>query len=203
MLVLALPRDVVEAALLRVERLLERRPEAWSHLAARGKLRRLLGERCGLDDLRAAADAYLRAVSGPPSLQTPANLYRLAGDARAQALLERLREEVVADLDSSTGTGTLVDTCFLLGDDEGALQSAPRVAAGPAGQRHRDVALLAAGRARGDVGLLDEAVASLTRVATSRPFAAGGGMDAHDWLEIALVTRVQVSGEPSARLVEL
>ena len=208
MLVLSLPRDLVEAAFPAVERGLERRPEAWTHLAARGKLRRFLGDRGGLDDLRTAAETYLRLMRAP-SLQTPANLYRLAGDPRGVALLEQLRDELRAEpVTSSTGTGMLVDTCFLLGDDAGAqeaLAAMERDRRGLAGLRHRDVARLAAGRATGDVALVDEALVFFERMAhrDRKSFAGTGGMNAHDWLEIALVTRVQVSGEPSDRLFEL
>lgn len=200
-LVLALPRDVLEASLTAVEQRRARRPEGWSTLAARGKLRRLLGDRGGLDDLLAAADTYLQVFRDDPSLLTPAHLYLLAGDDRARQLLERLR----AQLEEETPrAGTLVDTCFLLGDDAAA-QAALAVGrdqGGPAGPWHRDVARLAAGRAAGDVALLDEAVASLDRRARDERLATGG-MGWHDWLEIALVTRVEVSGRSSDRLVEL
>ncbi len=205
MLVLALPRDVVEAALPPVEQRLARRPDGWSNVAARGKLRRLLGDRRGLDDLRAAAGTYLRVQRGAPSLLTPANLYQLAGDdERSRELLERLR----ADLVEEPASGMLVETCFLLGDDEGtqqALADMARDGRGPVGLRHLDVARLAAGRAMGDVALLDEAVGSFDeRARRDRAgFSGTGAMNWHDWLEIALVTRVQVTGEPSGRLVEL
>jgi hypothetical protein len=141
-----------------------------------------------------------------PSLLTPANLYRLAGDPRAHDLLVRLRDELVAD--DPTSRALLVDACFLLGDDDGAMAAAAaleRPGVAQPGARSRDVGLLAAGRARGDVALLDAAVAALDRTARRHPgeLAGTGGTTWHDWLELALVTRVQVSGEPSDRLREL
>ena len=197
MLVLSLPRDVVEAALPAVERRLARHPDGWSNLAARGRLRRLLGDRGGLDDLRTAADTHLRVFAPDPSLLTAANLYRLAGDDRCQALLERLRAQPV---DADLARGVLTDACFLLGDDAGVHEALAAMEPGP---RHRAVAKLAAGRARRDLRLLDEAVSAFDRAARAERSPATGAMNAHDWLEIALVTRVQVSGEPSDRLVEL
>ncbi|MCW2680940.1 MAG: hypothetical protein JWM62_2341 [Frankiales bacterium] len=185
MLVLALPRHLVESSLPAVEQRLARRPDAWSTLAVHGKLRRLLGDRGGLDDLRSAAGAYLRAYPHDPSLLTPAHLLLLAGDDAAVGLLERLRAE--------GESRTLVEARFLLGDD----------AEVPAPVRARPVTLLAAGRATGDLALLDEAVDVLGRQAARERAPATGGMSGNDWLEVALVTRVQVSGRPSDRLVEL
>ena len=214
MLVLSLPRPMVEKAFPTVDRLLEMSPEGWAHVGSRGKLRRFLGDRAGLVDLIAAGDRYLEVFEGKnPDLMTPANLYRLGGDPQATVVLRRLHAKFLAAAaergHDSVRTGQLVETCFLLGLDEQcqevweALRRADR--GGVRGTRFSDVVALAKARAEGDVAACDSVVASFdTRVAKERnTFWGTGNMNLYDWLEIALVVRAEVSGEPSPRLFEL
>ena len=76
---------------------------------------------------------------------------------------------------------------------------------GVPGLRHGAVARLAEARAAQDVQACEEVVAALDKGVAQEPdsFYGTGGMNYYDWLEIALVTRVEVSGEPSPRLFEL
>ncbi len=71
MLVLDLPRKLIESAVPDVERHLARRPDGWGCIAARGTLRRFLRDLRGLDDLRQAADIYLKVFAGKVNLLTP------------------------------------------------------------------------------------------------------------------------------------
>ena len=212
MLVLDLPRELLASAFPAVERRLARRPDAWTWVAARGKLRRFLGDPGGLDDLHQAAETYLRLSEGRgQSLLTAANLLRLAGSAEATGVLQRLRAqqeaEVAASGHESVRGGDLIDACFLLRDDEavryhlaGLLRAEP---SGLGGTRYPSVGLLA-GRGRGDVQACDEAVAWFDRLVAREPDPSGtGGMNGHDWLEIALVVRREVTGVRSDRLREL
>jgi hypothetical protein len=90
-LVLVLPRELVESARPVVDRQLARRPDAWGFVAARGKLRRFLGDPSGLADLRQAGETYLKVFAGNVDLLTAMNLHRLAGSDASQPLLEQLR----------------------------------------------------------------------------------------------------------------
>lgn len=207
---LSLPRPMVEKAFPAVERSLERQPNGWAYIGSRGKLRRFLGDRAGLVDLVAAGDRYLEVFEGKnPDLMTPVNLYRMGGDPRATVILRRTHAAqlaVVADRGhDSVRTGRLVEACFLLGLDGqcqeawDALRRADR--GGVRGTRYGDVAA----RAEGDVAACDVVVASFDkRVAKERnTFDDTGNINLYDWLEIALVVRAEVSGQPSPRLFEL
>lgn len=186
MLVLDLPQDLVLSALPAVERALARRPNAWTWLAARGELRRFLGEAAGPADLQQAGETYLRLSEGRGrSLLMAGNLVRLAGDARHLALAAELRaqqeREVAAYGHDAVRSGDLLDACFLLGDDLAvgstlaALEQSdpPGISRGPGTRRERDT------------------------------FSGTGGMNAYDWLEIALVVQRSVSGQRSERLREV
>ena len=213
-MVLSLPRPMVEKAFPAIERLLEMSPDGWPSLGGRGKLRRFLEDRAGLVDLVAAGDRYLEVFEGKnPDLMTPANLYRLGGGPRATVILRRLHAALlikVADRGhDSVWTGDLVETCFLLGLDGqcqevwDALRRADRGRV--RGTRYGDVAGLAKARAEGNVAACDVVVASFDKwVAKERnTFGGTGGINLYDWLEIALVVRAEVSGQPSPRLFEL
>ena len=213
-LVLSLPRPMVEKAFPAVERSLERQPNGWAYIGSRGKLRRFLGDRAGLVDLVAAGDRYLEVFEGKnPDLMTPANLYRLGGAPRATVVLRRMHAPLVAKVadrgHDSVWTGDLIEACFLLGLDEQcqqawkALRRADR--GGVRGTRYGDVAALAKARTEGDVAACDSVVASFDKwVAKERnTFDDTGNISLYDWLEIALVVRAEVSGEPSPRLFEL
>lgn len=183
------------------------------YIGARGKLRRFLGDPEGPIDLQRAGDRYLEVFAANPDLLTAANLYRLAGSGKAYPVLRRLqsalRDRVAEEGPDSGRTGVLVDVCFLLGEDEACAQAWAELSAadprGVRGLRHEAVARLAEARAAQDVEACDEVVAVFDKGVTKEPdsFYGTGGMNYHDWLEIALVTRAEVSGEPSPRLFEL
>ena len=211
MLVLQLPRPLVERGLPAAEREVARRPDGWTGPAARGKLRRFLGEADGLVDLVTAGDRYLHLFDGGrPNLLTPANLHRLGGSERAAPVLTRLHAGLSASVDErgpdATRNGVLVDACFLLGEDEQCQQAWTALAAadprGVEGTRHRAVAVLARARAQRDLAACEEAVAAFDAgVAKERAsFAGTGGMNAYDWLEVALTVHTDLSGQLHPRL---
>ena len=211
MLVLQLPRPLVEKALPAAEREVARRPDGWTGYAARGKLRRFLGDAAGLTDLVTAGDRYLELFAGgKPNLLTAANLYRLAGSDRAEPLLARLQADLSASVHErgpdATRNGVLVDACFLLGQDEQCQQAWTALAAadprGVKGTRHGAVAQLAHARAQQDLLSCEQAIAAFDAgVAKERAsFAGTGGMNFYDWLEIALTVQAELSGQAPTRL---
>ncbi|PPK93522.1 hypothetical protein CLV92_110150 [Kineococcus xinjiangensis] len=214
MLVLELPRALLDSAAPAVERQLARRPDGWSGLAARGRLRRFRGDADGLADLDAAAGEYLRVSAGRnPDLLIPVNLHRLAGSGRGAPLLDRLHAELLAVAERhghcAARTGVLVDVCFLRGDDAGAEAALRALLAadpwGVQGTRHPWVARLARAMATGDVAACGEAVAWFDALVAREPgsFADAAGPNAYDWLELALVAHAELTGEASPRLFEL
>jgi hypothetical protein len=213
-LVLALPRALIDSAVPAVQRHLARRPDAWHWVAARGKVRRFAGVRLGLADLERAGDTYLQVFDGRnPDLLTAMNLYRLAGAAATGRLLERLRRETAAYVaewgHDAVRTGPLIDACFLQGDDERVQSLLAEVRAvdpdGVHGTRYEDVARLARARAARDVAECDTVVDAFDAAVAleADSFSGTGGMNHYDWLEIALVVRSEIAGEVSPRLFQL
>ncbi len=190
-------------------------PDSWSVLANRGRLRRLVGDRQGLDDIRRAAEIAL----GLPRLTSEnvrmeiGYLFRLAGDPRADEVLQGVYDDLTAAArdrgHSAVDTGILVDLCFLLGRDEEAQQvNAALERADPRGvrrTRHKAVAQLAAARLSRDGAAAEEAIAwfdrAIAKEATS--VAARGAPLLHDWLEMALILQSELAGEVSPRLREV
>lgn len=210
-LVLQLPRPLLEKALPAAEREVARRPDGWTGPAARGKLRRYLGDPRGLADLVTAGDRYMEIFEARnPNLLTAANLHRLGGSDRAEPLLVRLHADLSASVEErgpdATRNGVLVDACFLLGRDEQCQQVWTALAAadprGVKGTRHGAVAVLARARAQQDLAACEEAVAAFDAGVSKEPasFAGTGGMNFYDWLEVALTVHTALSGRPSPRL---
>ncbi len=217
MLVLAVDEKTLTREREANDRLASRRPDSWSVLASRGRLRRLVGDRQGLDDIRRAAEISL-GLPRPPSENGRLEigyLFRLADDPRADEVLQGVYDDLTALArergHSAVDTGILVDVCFLLGRDReaqevyDALERAdPK---GMKGTRHKAVAQLAAARLTGDVAVAvaDEAIAWFDRIiAKEKPSVADYGAPLlHDWLEMALILHSELTGEVSPRLREV
>lgn len=201
-----------------VKRQLERRPDGWSARAALGKLLRYAGERRGLGELRAAGETWLAVSGGDRSLHTlmvALSLFRLAGEQdRTNELLRTLHSDLTEIArergHAAIDTGALVEVCFLLGLDEeavatnAALLESDRRGMGPR-VRYPIVAELAAARAAGDPARCDPVVQWFDdAIRREREAPSGtGGINLHDWLEIALVVQSNLAGEPSPRLREI
>ncbi len=190
-------------------------PDSWSVLANRGRLRRLVGDREALDDIRRAAEIAL-GLPRPPSEYGRLEigyLFRLAGDPRVDQVLQNLYDDLTALArdrgHSALKTGLLVEVCFLLGrDQEAQVVYDALERADPKGMkrtRYRAVAQLAAARLNSDVPAAEEAITwfdkTIAREATS--VATTGAPLLHDWLEMALILRSGLTGEVSPRLREV
>lgn len=214
MLVLDVAQQTLDAELPLALRELEVLPDGWTGIARMGKLRRLAGDRRGLQDLARAADTYMGVSkdSSPTDLMTPANLLRLAGeDARARAVFERMYRGVheLGEQRTPYDTAYLVEVCFFLGLDEEVIATAsalqgkrPRSQRPGSGLRHVVVADLAAARQAQDPDscgpVIDFFDAAIKREKPT-PFDTGL-VSLYDWLEVALTVQSELSGSPSPRL---
>ncbi|PPK94230.1 hypothetical protein CLV92_108132 [Kineococcus xinjiangensis] len=209
MLVLRVPQELIEAELQLTRRRDALNPGGWSTVASAGKLLRYAGDRGGLDLLHRSAETYVRTMRGRSAhtLLTAANLFRLAGeeDRARELLLEVYR--ILRD-DPEDAEDILVGVFLLLGRDDQAVAMGELAAAD--GEAHEDLvypelAALARARASGNVAACEDVVGRLDRALASAAEGPGstGGVNLHDWLELALVIHSELSGTISPRLHEM
>jgi len=216
MLVLKVPEKVLDAARVYAQRGLARQPRSWADLSGLGKIRRYAGDRGGLAQLREAAESCLELSVGDqnPDAKLPAaNLFRLAGDqTRAQEVYtiayDALAQRFAERGPNSVDTPTLMTAAFVLGFDQEVLEA--RQALSKPNRRpaptlwYPYVAELARARQSGDPALCDEPIARFDKdIKRGSPTDTAGGIDAYDWLELALITQSQLAGTISPRLMDI